>query len=342
MTDARVALGAFDHLDKSGAPISEVYEARLRLAEKYDQAGFYAYHLAEHHGSPLGLAPSPGIFLAALAQRTKRLRFGPLVYTLPLYNPLRLIEEICMLDQISGGRLELGVGRGIVPYEVAFFGMTHLETPSMFEEALEVILKGLREPFLDHQGHHYRFHRVPMELEPHQQPHPPLWYGVSRPERAEWAARNRINIVCNSPAETASSVFDHYKATWAHEHRGIALPKLGMARHVFIANSDTEANARAQPAYEMWYASLSKLWRDNGAEPVNFAKTYDDAVSRGAVVAGSPSTVRETIARQCDISGANYFLCRFAFGDLTAAEAETSLDLFLNEVQPELMAEWST
>lgn len=69
---------------------------------------------AEHHGSPLGLAPSPSVFLAAIAARTKRLRFGPLVYTLPLYEPLRLIEEIGMLDQMSNGRLDIGVGRGVV------------------------------------------------------------------------------------------------------------------------------------------------------------------------------------------------------------------------------------
>ncbi len=96
--------GVFDHLDRTGASLPDYYEDRLKIIEAYDRAGFYAYHLAEHHSTPLGMAPSPNIFLAALAQRTQRLRFGPLVFVLPLYHPLRLIEEICMLDQISGGR----------------------------------------------------------------------------------------------------------------------------------------------------------------------------------------------------------------------------------------------
>src|ERR1700754_2759819 len=114
--------GVFDHLDRAGGAdldIAKQYADRLELVEQYERAGFYAYHLAEHHGTPLGLAPSPGLFLAAVAQRTTTLRFGPLVYPLGLYHPLRLAEEICMLDQMSGGRLELGVGRGASPYEAA-------------------------------------------------------------------------------------------------------------------------------------------------------------------------------------------------------------------------------
>src|ERR1700752_3015947 len=109
--------GIFDHLDRSDLPLNEFYEARLKLIEAYDQADFYAYHVAEHHSTPIGMAPSPSVFLAAIAQRTQRLRFGPMVYALPLHHPLRLIEEICMVDQLSGGRLEIGFGRGSSPSE---------------------------------------------------------------------------------------------------------------------------------------------------------------------------------------------------------------------------------
>ena len=107
-----LAFGVFDHLDASGAPLRDFYEDRLKLVELYDRLGFYCYHVAEHHSTPLGMAPSPSVFLSAVAQRTKRLNFGPLVYTLPLYHPIRLIEEICMLDQMSGGRFQFGTGQG--------------------------------------------------------------------------------------------------------------------------------------------------------------------------------------------------------------------------------------
>ena len=94
----------------------------------------------------------PGIFLAAATQRTRRIRLGPCVYCLPLYDPLRLIEEVCMLDQLSRGRFDFGVGRGIVPYEMAYFDLHHLETEEIYEEALEVILQGLTSEVLDHRG----------------------------------------------------------------------------------------------------------------------------------------------------------------------------------------------
>src|SRR5579875_3685770 len=108
--------GIFDHVDRNGLPLAEFYETRLKLVEAYDRHGFFGYHVAEHHATPLGLAPSPSLYLSAVAQRTARLRFGPLVYLLPFYHPLRLIEEICMLDQMSRGRLQIGVGRGISPF----------------------------------------------------------------------------------------------------------------------------------------------------------------------------------------------------------------------------------
>ena len=115
--------GVFDHMDRAGPDLGRQFEERLRLVELYEGAGFHAYHLAEHHATPLGMAPSPSVFLAAVAQRTTTLRFGPLVYTLNLYHPLRLIDEICMLDQMSGGRLELGVGYGWNREECATHGV---------------------------------------------------------------------------------------------------------------------------------------------------------------------------------------------------------------------------
>jgi alkanesulfonate monooxygenase SsuD/methylene tetrahydromethanopterin reductase-like flavin-dependent oxidoreductase (luciferase family) len=131
-----VKFGVFDHMDDAGIPHGELFAGRLRLAEAYDRHGFYGYHLAEHHGTPIGVAASPGIFLAALAQRTTKLRFGPLVYLLPFYHPLRLIEEICMLDQMSGGRLELGIGRGVSPFETANYALDFSQTGAMYDSPL--------------------------------------------------------------------------------------------------------------------------------------------------------------------------------------------------------------
>src|SRR6476659_7076759 len=167
--------GIFDHLDRSPSSLADYYEERLAIVELFDRAGFHAYHLAEHHATPLGMAPSPSVFLAAVAQRTRRLRFGPLVYTLSLHHPLRVAEEICMLDQMSGGRLELGVGRGVSPHEVAYYGVDPAKAQAMYIEALQIIIASLGSKSLTFEGEHYNFRDVPIELEPVQRPHPPLW-----------------------------------------------------------------------------------------------------------------------------------------------------------------------
>ena len=329
--------GVFDHLDqRPGVDLETLFRDRLRLIADYDAAGISTYHLAEHHATPLGMAPSPSVFLAAVAARTERLRFGPMVYCLPLYDPLRLIEEICMLDQLSGGRFEFGVGRGISPYEVAYFGVDPETAPAVYVEAFEVVIKGLTNAELTHRGAYFSYESVPMELTPKQQPHPPLWYGVAAPHGAQWPAEQGINIISNAPCTIAREATDHYRAAW-HDKRGAdaALPKMGVARHIYIAESDSEAEAIARRAYAAWYDNFAKLWRHFGKIPGAYSPDYDEARGLDAVIAGTPATVSAEIARQIDAAGLNYFVCRFAFGDLSYEESARSLALFGEAVAPQ-------
>ena len=166
--------------------------AAVELAALYDELGFRTYHVAEHHGTPFGLAPSPGMLLTAVAARTERLRIGPLVYLLPLYHPLRVYEEICMLDQLSGGRFELGIGRGISPYEL---GISTASTSTKRRTAIANRSRFCCRPFandtLTYDGKYHQFKDVPLPLKPLQQPHPPLWYGALRPDTARLGRTKR-------------------------------------------------------------------------------------------------------------------------------------------------------
>src|SRR5579875_3892201 len=189
--------GIFDHLDDSGLPLDRHFEERLQLIEAYDRAGFYGYHLAEHHNTPLGYAPSPGIFLAAVAQR-----------------PRRLIDEICMLDQLSGGRFLYGVGRGISPVEVGFYGVNFATGAEQFREAFEVVRIGLTEDELTYHGKFYDFDRVPIVLKPVQKPYPELWYGTSRPDSIPWAAAHGAHIITLRDTAQARQIIEFYKAEW--------------------------------------------------------------------------------------------------------------------------------
>src|SRR2546425_8528481 len=158
--------GVFDHMDSSGEPLRELFENRLRLAEAYDRAGIHALHVAEHHSTPLGMSPSPSVFLALVAQRTRRLRFGPLVYTLPLYHPLRLADEICTLDHLSGGRLELRVGRGASPLEIAWFGVGPQKTPGLHLEAHQGLLQAPRAGRARLESERHKGRGSPRTLDP--------------------------------------------------------------------------------------------------------------------------------------------------------------------------------
>jgi alkanesulfonate monooxygenase SsuD/methylene tetrahydromethanopterin reductase-like flavin-dependent oxidoreductase (luciferase family) len=332
--------GVFDHLDRTGTSLAEFYEDRLRIAEAYDRAGFYAYHLAEHHSTPLGMAPSPSVFLSSVAQRTRRLRFGPLVWAMPLHHPLRLVEEICMIDQISGGRLEIGFGRGSVPIEIEYYGADPADAQEVYTEAVEIVLKGLTRKVLDHRGKHFTVDNVPMELEPFQKPHPPVWYGVHMPDSAERAARRKLNVVSlDPPAETRLSI-ERYRSVWAEtQGPGAPLPKLGLGRFVVVAPTDAEALVLARRAYPAWHASFTYLFRRHGRSQSHpRPATFDLVMERGQGIAGSPRTVAATLGTQLAHTGCNYMVGQFTFGDLTAAECLRSIGLFADEVMPALRA----
>jgi alkanesulfonate monooxygenase SsuD/methylene tetrahydromethanopterin reductase-like flavin-dependent oxidoreductase (luciferase family) len=330
--------GVFDHVDRGAGTLNEFYESRLKLAEAYDRAGFSIYLVAEHHMTPLGMAPSPSVYLSAVAQRTKRLRFGPLVYALPLYHPLRLIEEICMLDQMSGGRLEFGVGKGISPIETRYYGVDPAHSEKMFTEFYALMMKAFGASKLTFKGEYYRFEDVPLALEPFQKPHPPLWYGANNPESAVRAAKRGMNVVGNIPAKVVRTLGEAY---WpAASAAGMKSPKLGMNRHLVIAEDGAEALASARRAYRRWYASFMKLWWDYKTPPVgvNYPAEIDGFLESGMAVVGTPADVRASLEGQLEESGANYLGCRFAFGDLTLAESMRSVELFAREVMPRLRA----
>ena len=329
--------GVFDHLDRNDLPLRDYYESRLQIIEAYDRLGFYAYHVAEHHSTPLGMAASPSVFLSAVAQRTRKLRFGPLVYALPLYHPLRMIEEICMLDQMSGGRLEIGFGRGSVPAELIYYGQNPDEAQQVYAEALELIIKGLTERTLTFRGRFFDFDAVPMELAPCQKPHPPIWYGVHAPESAERAARKGLRVVSLDPLAATRASFDAFRRAWTQAWGDAPLPLMGLGRFVVVADTDAAALALARRAYPKWYESFTHLHRLHGrigAHPR--PPTFDGLAEVGQGVAGSPQSVAAFLRRELAETGSNYCVGQFAFGDLTLGETLHSIELFAQEVMPRL------
>nr|WP_249792480.1 LLM class flavin-dependent oxidoreductase [Bradyrhizobium sp. BRP22] len=313
-----MTVGIFDHLDDDGRDLAQQYADRLTLTEAYDRLGFHAYHIAEHHCTPHGRGPSPNLFLSSVAPRTRRLRLGPLVMLLNLYHPLRAIEEICMLDHLSGGRLELGIGRGALPVELGYFGVAPDAAQERYVEASEIIFDAMRGGTLSHHGRYFELNDVPLTLLPKQRPHPPMWIAAGRPESAAWAAANGANIACVGPASSVRGVTDAFRLHRAQiRNAGTRSPFIGLVRAVVIAHSHDQAVSLAAPAYERWLASFKFLYDLNGlSTPPFLPLTFEAAVESELCVVGTAASVRDAVLDQVEKAGANYLLCQVAFGNL--------------------------
>jgi alkanesulfonate monooxygenase SsuD/methylene tetrahydromethanopterin reductase-like flavin-dependent oxidoreductase (luciferase family) len=274
--------GIFDHIEPvPGLRLDQIYRERLIQIERLDAAGFYAYHLAEHHTPAIhSLAPSQNVFLGSVAQRTRQLRFGPCVYVLPLHHPLRLIEEISMLDNLSDGRLEIGVGRGGV-MEAYFWGQeADSETNyERYRETLAIMREGLSHDKLTYSGRFHSFEDLPMYLRPLQKPYPPLWY-MRNPVTA---AMEGMHTIIVGSLDGLKVAVPRYRAAW-EEHQGSGTrtvqgqdPMIGLVVHLVVADTDEEALEAAKPAWEKyrWNLAAPRRLEAEKRNLTQFMKTQD-------------------------------------------------------------------
>jgi len=333
--------GIFDHVERAQADTTAQYDDRLKLVEVYEDVGFHTYFKSEHHTSKLSIAPSPSVYLAALSQRTSKINLGSLVFTLAVHDPLRLVEEIAMLDQLTHGRLQLGVGRGANIVEQRFFGRDPSQTPKIYDEAIEILLQGLRDRRLNFSGEYFSYDNVPIEVDLVQKPLPPLWFGVVEPRHVAWAVQNRSNVVVYGTADRAAPQIDLFRSEWLKAGNSWQdMPFAGVLRNVVIADTDEEAVSIARRAYAVYERNHMHIWEVNNViDPYRkegVAHDFDGMQAAGLGFAGSPATVRDALLNQVSKSGANYLVCVPAFGDLTLAESSRTARLFAQEVMPAL------
>ena len=333
--------GIFDQNDASGRPLHVQYEQRLELAEMYDQNGFHCYHLSEHHATPLSMGPSQSVFLSAVAQRTRNLKLCPLVYLLPIHHPVRLAEEICMLDQLSNGRFEFGVGRGVNPHELEALGFTRATAGGAYAEAYEILMKYFSSDVLNYPGQFWNIQNLPVTLKPYQTPHPPVWYAVATADSAVWPAQNSVNIICGGPEIKVREISDRYRQEASQGKTADQVdPLIGVWRYVVVADTDKAAMEIAEKAWPSFYDSFYKLWRMHGTEPerMKLSPHYAGMVASGHAVAGSPETVAHALTQKARAGNLNYLVSQFMFGNMPHEHAKRSVDLFSREVIPAVQA----
>jgi alkanesulfonate monooxygenase SsuD/methylene tetrahydromethanopterin reductase-like flavin-dependent oxidoreductase (luciferase family) len=351
--------GLFDHIDRSDdRSLAQQYDERLELIAAADKAGFYCYHLAEHHATPLNTTPIPGLFLAAAARLTAKIKLGPMVYLLPLYSPLRLIEEISMLDHLSRGRMEIGVGRGVSPYELNFHHVDADKSRDIFIDAYDCVVAGLTHERLTYQGPYYTYDDVPIQLHPYQTPHPAFWYGSSNAVGSQFAGERGMHFATNGGTKRAKGNIDAFTAALAQRGTGPAIPHpefsgstaIGISRHIVVAETDEEAYRIAKPAHDHLHANQTYLRREaarrtalsgNGgpayaAPPA--AGDFDAAIAEGSTIVGTPATVIREIKSQQSELGINYMIGYMMFGTMSLADALKSMQLFTTDVMPAFAA----
>ena len=334
--------GFFDHGDYNGKPLGEQLEDRLKLIGLLEAEGYDVYHVAEHHSTPLGTISCPSVFLAAVAERTKRIRFGPLVYVLPLHHPLRLYEEICLLDHLSGGRLELGVGKGGALFEHHRYGMDVdvATAQAMYHEAFSVLMEACANEVLNFEGRFFKFNDYLVRAKPLQRPHPPIWYGAASVEGLDWAVPRAVNVVLLGPTSRATDISHRYRRDWVAAGRAARdLPRIGILRHIVVGETDGAAQRIAGEAYQPWRESMEFLWQRCGvAFPLRAAypQRFDELQDIGHGIAGSPTTVRTYVENLVRDTGVNYIACQMVFGSMPLDAAARSIQLFAREVVPRL------
>lgn len=242
-----------------------------------------------------------------------------------------------MLDQMSGGRLEIGFGRGASPIEAGYFGNDHAEAEPVYREYLDIVLDGLRTGRLDRQGDYVRLDDVPLHVAPFQKPHPPLWYGVHATDSAARAARLGSHIVSLDSAEETGTFARSYRAAWEDAHGPARAPGLvGLGMFVVVGETDAEALAAARRAYPVWHNSFNWLFVRHDAPLPRHRRPpeFDAMAAQGRAVAGDPDTVAAFLAERLAVAEANYLVGQMAFGDLTPEETTRSVELFARHVMP--------
>jgi alkanesulfonate monooxygenase SsuD/methylene tetrahydromethanopterin reductase-like flavin-dependent oxidoreductase (luciferase family) len=347
MTPMQIDFGLWDHFERApDTPVSEQYRQKIALIQEAERLGYRHYHIAEHHLTPLDLAPSPSVFLAALAQATSRIRLGTGVYCLPLYHPVRLVQELSMLDNIAGGRLDIGIGRGIRATEHAWFGVPAEEVQGRFEETLEVIVQGMSTGCIDHHGRHYDFDDLSLDVVPLQQPHPPLWYAGG----AETAGRNGFNFLGRNPEDARRywQLRTETNGAAPRYNAHVETPAVALTRHVVIRENAAEAEAiarRSWPVYESHFFATSVLLnRDGGTAPLQRERSANlDRMLRddGRLIAGTPAMLSDHLQRWADDlkdTPGFTFAPALQWGDIDHKEAMETLRLVaqvMDELQPE-------
>jgi alkanesulfonate monooxygenase SsuD/methylene tetrahydromethanopterin reductase-like flavin-dependent oxidoreductase (luciferase family) len=211
--------------------MADVYDEHIRLAQRLEALGWHSYFVIEHQNSPVGRITAPTVFLTAVARATSTLRLGAMMWQLPFYHPLRLAQEVAMLDHLSRGRVEFGTGIGVHEHEFIRWGVDYYQRAAIAGEVLDVVKQAWTQDEVTYEGKYFRFDEALPQPKPYQQPYPPIWAAVHSDAAIEFAARNNYHVSQNLDTDAVvARKFDLYRQIWQEcNHPGPHAPRLPAA-----------------------------------------------------------------------------------------------------------------
>src|SRR5688572_33157540 len=326
----------------STRPSQEVYANGLEQAQAAEALGFRNAWLAEHHFSTYGYLSRPLQLATHISAKTTRLRVGTAVVVLPIHHPLVVAEEIATLDLLSGGRVDIGLGRGYQRYEFERLGLQLDSGGQRWDESIDIVLKAFEGKPFTYDGKIFKIPETTIFPQPLQKPRPPIWITAQSPDSVEGAVRRGFNVLTGGfgvPIERMAEfrkLFDRVVS----EVKPREPLQVGVQRAVYVADNDADARAAAEQA--RWNMRVTLSLRNNYqrvedgravAVPGPNEPDVDDLLDRYLVI-GTPDTVIRQIKRIEEAVGISHFNCSFWFGDLEHARVLRSMETFAREVMP--------
>lgn len=322
----KFALGLLQ--SRQGAePESQIFQQTIERVQRAEELGFEAVWITEQHFNDFGVCPSPLTFLAHLAGLTSRIRLGTSVVVLSIQNPIRVAENAALVDQLSGGRLDLGIGKGHDQLNYQVFGTRSAENEGRFFEAHEVIKAAWSDNPFTYDGDFYQVERIPLVPRPVQTPHPPIWVAsFGNPDTIRFAAENGYPLL---PTFSGDSL-DEKLGLYRHEFVGEGTPVISLIRTLHVRQEGEEArNDMRRPA--RWY--LKNRPGSSPQTPINELAVERFLNDFGII--GSPEFCRDRIGALERDHNLDYLVCLFGAGGLVHEKTMASMEMFATEVMSE-------
>ncbi len=323
-------------------PSEEVFARGVRLAQTADELGFESIWCAEHHFSTYGYLSRPLMLATHIASQTKRIRVGSAVVVLPLHHPLIVAEEIATADLLSGGRLDVGLGRGYQTYEFERLGFTLGESRARFEEGVDILLKAFEGKPFSYDGKYYKFGETTVFPTPVQKPHPPIWVVGQSEESIVATARRGFNLISGGfgvPMERLRA-FRQGLDAMDIDPAVKAKMRVSTQRPVYVTRDESELAAIVEEARWNMRVTLSlrqgleRVEKGHAiAVPFENEPDADDLLDRYFVM-GTPERCIAKLHELREAMKIDHFNASFWFGDLPEDKVLRSMKLFAEEVMP--------